>query len=130
MRKFRLRSEPAIVFVELLQRRLHQLVDDAGMQVCGAAGKAFVVFDRRHNAIGRLDDFVMAIGVSMGHGQQHTAEAWTTISLILWEDRFRRRMACPLESESQSTASHPARSSPARPLDIASPHRVVHRDLP
>ena len=85
MGKFRLRSEAAIVFVELLQRRLHQLVDDAGMQVCGATGKAFVIFDRSHNAIGRFDDFVMAIVVRMGHGQQHMAEAGATVALVLGE---------------------------------------------
>ena len=83
MRKFRLRSESAIVFVELPQRGLHQLVNDAGMQIRGSAGKDFVIFDRSHDAIGRLNDFVIAIVVRMGHRQQHMAEARPTIAFVL-----------------------------------------------
>ena len=82
MGKFGLRSEAAVVRVELRDGVLHELVDQAEAELTGAAGEGLAVFDGGHDAAGGLGNFV-ALGLpDIGHGAQDAGEAGAAVALF------------------------------------------------
>ena len=82
MGKLGLRTETAVVAVELVHRRLHHLVNDAHAQAASAPGIGFIELNRLQRAAGRLQHLVAARLPCLGHTQQHPRKAGPPIAVI------------------------------------------------
>ena len=79
VRKFRRAAKAAMLLVEDRQRGLHHDADDARRELGLRAGKAFGVVQHLHGLVRRVDDFVAALAIGFGDGQQNLLEAGTPI---------------------------------------------------